>query len=147
MISLTSRKASELQSLYAPELNITGAALGGLVPNPRALQNMVNQGSLPSYSVSSMLGLSKDYQNLSDWLSANLVPALESKFRKAQHQCLSSDEKYDGQNIAMYYKQGVNALNDLIPQSVYKWGSTMGLRATPKIPWYVYEVRVGVPFG
>jgi hypothetical protein len=105
---------------------------------------MVDQGSLPSYSVSSMLGLSKDYKNLSDWLNLNLVPALEPQFRKAQHQCLTSNEKFDGQELGKYYKRGLKALDDAVPQTVYEWGSTMGLRATPKIPWYVYEVSLEV---
>jgi len=131
---------TELQPSYAPELKIAGAALGGLVPNMTLGLALYNKKERAKLSPPAILGLSHDYANLSKWLDDNLVPSLASEFRMAEKQCFDSNEKMFGhQDLGKYFKRGYNSLFDVVPNSVWTAASSMGQRATPQIPWYLYE--------
>jgi len=84
---LTSEWTAGLQPTYAPDVNIVGIALGGLVPNISASTEYVNGRLFSSLGPPGIVGLSHDYQNLSTWLDENLVPSTKAKFMRAGSQC------------------------------------------------------------
>jgi hypothetical protein len=144
-----------LHPLYAPELKIAGAAVGGLIPNMTALsgnfyiylkaQQLTSVGSMndaehAGFGPTTLLGLSHDYANLSNWLDQNLEPSLAKEFRKAEQQCIISDTMYAGKDLHKYFKGGAKSLSESVPVSVVNSAGVMGQRATPIAPWYLYEV-------
>jgi hypothetical protein len=106
----------------------------------------VNNGLHRLFAASSLLGLSHDYPELTTWLRDNLNPTFEAEFRKAEKQCIASDSIYIGKDIGKYFKRGLNALLDPIPQEVIKNTTVMGLRGAPKEPWYLYQVGTSHPY-
>ena len=141
---LTSEWTAELQPTYAPDINIVGIALGGLVPNLSASTEYVNGGLFSSLGPPGIVGLSHDYQNLSTWLDENLVPSTKAKFMQAGSQCITSNAiEYAFEDIGDYFIGGYAALSEPVPASILAATGLMGLRSTPTIPLYLYEVRSG----
>ncbi|KAF2398657.1 LIP-domain-containing protein [Trichodelitschia bisporula] len=138
--ALTGSWTTEMHPLYAPELKIHGAALGGNIPNITALVRTFNKGDRASFGPPIILGMSHDYKNLSDWLKENVIPGQEAALRKADYQCFDSNEAYARTELGIYFKRTYQSLmDDPVPQSVFYWGGVQGLRAVPKVPWYLYE--------
>lgn len=136
-------QTSEVHTLYAPELKIAGAALGGLVPNmtrgfgkkhtwqcdciwpclPPTIE-LYNRGERAKLAPPAILGLSHDYPNMSTWIAENLIPETSAEFRKADSQCFDSNaELFSYQDIGKYFKRGWDSLlNDPVPNSVMHSG-------------------------
>lgn len=132
---------TEMHPTYAPELEIVGAAFGGLVPNISALfdQESYERGERAFLSPPVMLGLSHDYKNMSDWLADNLVPEKEAEYRQGDKRCVDGNKNFTNTDMGLYMKRGYESIHETIPQSVAFATGVMGLRATPKIPWYIYH--------
>lgn len=126
---------------YSPELKIAGAAIGGLIPNLSALLELdrYSKGERARFGPPVILGLSHDFANLSLWMNNSLVKSNEEEYRKAEHHCFDSNSLYSYQDLGKYYTKGYGALQESIPRSVIASAGTMGNRATPTIPWYLYE--------
>lgn len=154
---LISGQATEVHPQYAPDLKIAGAGLGGLTPNLSLTMSknsssseqiaidqdtdLYNNGDRATYIPPAILGQSHDYKNMSKWLDENLIESLAPEFRKAESQCFNSNTIYQNQDMGKYFKNGFNSLRfDEVPNSVMKWAGTMGLRGTPKVPWYLHSV-------
>ena len=102
----------------------------------------MGESSVSLYLASALLGISHDFKNVSEWLSENLVPSLESEFRRAESQCLNSNTFYQQQDFGKYFKRGIKSLFDPLLVEVTNNVGTMGMRGTPAMPWYVYHVRI-----
>jgi hypothetical protein len=125
-----------MQPTYAPELKIAGMALGGLIPNITALlgicllwarckANAVSDDPESTYrsgyALPTLLGLSKDYKNLSDWLEANLKPETRDEFYKADAQCYDSNwADFTGKKIGSFLKNGHKSLYEAVPSSIFQ---------------------------
>ncbi|KAF2663164.1 LIP-domain-containing protein [Microthyrium microscopicum] len=131
---------AEIQPDYAPELKIDGIAIGGLVPNMTAGLALYNKNDRSSFIPATLIGLSKDYKNLSMWLDENLIPEKAAELRKVESQCFDSNyNMFHSQDIGKYLKRGWDSIFDPVPRSVFEVTGTSGQRATPKIPLYVSE--------
>jgi hypothetical protein len=74
-----------------------------------------------SYAPPVLIGLSKDYKNLSTWIDDNLVPSLRDEFYKGSSQCFDSNwEVFSGKRIGDYFKGGIDALYEPVPVSVFR---------------------------
>jgi len=94
-------------------------------------------------TIPAVLGLSHDYRNLSNWLKENLVPSKEKKFRESENKCMLGSWFVGEKDIGSYFKRGLNSLlNDDVPWDVVRDSGIMGLRGTPKSPWYLYSVML-----
>ncbi|TID27566.1 hypothetical protein E6O75_ATG00333 [Venturia nashicola] len=138
---VTAAWTTEVLSFYGSDVKIAGAALGGLVPNMTLGVEIYNKGERAKLTPPALLGLSHDYPNMSTWLTENLIPETAAEFRKADSQCFDSNEKqFAFQDIGKYFKRGWRSiLDDPVPRSVMHSGATMGARAVPNVPWYLYE--------
>lgn len=85
-------------------------------------------------------GLGHDYANMSTWLDQNLVPERAAEFRQTNGMCTSANDFYGNKTMSDYFKNGYASWHDAVPASVLTSGGVMGLRGTPKAPWYLYEV-------
>lgn len=88
-----------------------------------------------------LTGLSHDYRNLSSWLVENLVPDTAQRFWETETFCLTDNSNfYANDNMGSYFVRGYSSWNDTVVQDVVESAGIMGRRATPVIPWYLYEV-------
>lgn len=117
-----------------------------------------NKGERAKLTPPALLGLSHDYPNMSTWIAQELIPETAAEFRKADSQCFDSNAKlFAFQDIGKYFKRGWKSIvEDAVPRSVMASGcrsiitlvfrsrltveASMGVRATPNVPWYLYEV-------
>jgi hypothetical protein len=133
-------KATELQPSYAPDVEIAGAAVGGLIPDLPKLWGMshgkqellkktrtnpriaVQKTDWAMFTPPTLLGLAHDYANFSKWLDENLIPDKVADFRKGERQCFRSNEKfYYNQDMGTYFKHGYKSLTEHpIPVSVMR---------------------------
>lgn len=130
----------ELQPTYAPELSskIAGAAFGGLVPNLAVATAYTADTYLSGLSPPGLLGISHDYQNLSEWISDNVKPSMRSELYEADNLCIAAaDLMYAFQNLSNYFNADLFTAE--VPSTVFSGTGVMGMRSTPTIPMYIYE--------
>ena len=138
--ALASEWATELQPCYAPELQIAGAALGGLTPNVTSVLFTVNETPYAGLSPPGILGLSSQDPEFRSLIETLLVPLKAPLFNQASMQCVDQDiVTYLDQDITSYFVDG--AVTFTLP-NVTEFTNTygvMGLRDTPTVPLYVYK--------
>lgn len=66
--------AAELQSSYAPELNIVGAAEGGIPADLKSMLNMANNNAASGLIMGGMIGVSREYPELASLMDQSLNP-------------------------------------------------------------------------
>lgn len=135
--ALASEWAAELQSTYAPELHFIGAALGGLTPSVASVLNTINRGPFLNLAPKGLIGLSRAYSNLSDWLNQNLVPAKALAFASGFSCTGGHDFSYE--DLGIYFTRGFPSLADPVPASVFLAAGQMGLHGLPTFPLYFYK--------
>jgi hypothetical protein len=67
-----------------------------------------------------LIGLSHDYKNLSDWIDDNLKPETAAEFRVPEKACFGSFYGFDSQDTGKYFKRGFESIHDPVPDSVIK---------------------------
>jgi hypothetical protein len=135
--ALASGWAAELQPSYAPELNITGVAEGGLPANPAKVLAHINRGPFAGIAMSVIAGLRQAYPQLDAFLTSYLTPAGAAAFKKATTEC-------DADNVSTFAFQDVSdyftvpdPLNQAVPQQVLA-DATLG-RHAPTAPLFIYQ--------
>ncbi|BFZ58429.1 hypothetical protein PYCC9005_005491 [Savitreella phatthalungensis] len=141
--ALASEWATELQVQYAPELNISGAALGGLTPNVTsvllAVDGSIEAGLIPA----GILGLASQYPGALDLLNSTLKqsgPMNATGFFAARNYSLTqSIVAFAGQRITDYFVNGIMEL--YLPQlmRITNRDGMMGYHGTPDTQLYVYK--------
>jgi hypothetical protein len=135
--ALASGWAAELQSSYAPELNIKGIAEGGLPVNPGHVLTKINGGVFAGVAMSGIAGLRQAYPQLNTFLDTNLNAAGNAAFGQAATQCNPRNaSEFAWTNIYNYFTIP-NPLNAPVPQQVLA-DNTLG-QHTPTAPLYVYQ--------
>ena len=133
--------ATELQSCYAPEVKIAGAALGGLVPNITATYEFVNNKSSAGLLPAGLLGLSAQNKEFRTHLESLLFPQNASVFNYSLTNCPSAKgiAFFANQDIDSFFTIGANIIHDpMVTEFATEFG-IMGLRGTPKVPFYAYK--------
>jgi hypothetical protein len=102
----------------------------------------VNNAERARFIPATVLGMSHDYANFTQWLKDNLVPQHAAEFRAAENQCFdSNNNQFTGMDMNRFFKNNYSSLLwDPIPKTVRDSTGIMGQRGTPKAPWYLYEV-------
>ncbi|KAL3456266.1 putative lipase 2 precursor [Aspergillus heterothallicus] len=138
--SLASMWAAELQPSYAPELNFSGVAVGGTVPNVASVIKSINNGSSAGLAFSAVYGQAKAFPNMTEWLDGSLIKSKSDKFYAiANGTYPQAAAAGKDQDIYSYFKGGEAAFNDEVPQSVLKWSGQLGLHGTPNTPLFLYK--------
>jgi hypothetical protein len=141
--ALASEWAAELQVQYAPDLHFAGAALGGLTPNVTtvltAVSGSIEAGLIPA----GMLGLASQYPELEQFLLDRLNPTGEynaSTFFLARNQSLvESIVAFNGDDITAYFRDGLDVLQEPIPQRIINREGVMGYHGVPQMPLFAYK--------
>ncbi|KAG6031129.1 hypothetical protein E4U41_007704 [Claviceps citrina] len=79
--------AAEWQPLYAPELKIAGAAIGGPVPNLTNAFQSINGGAFAGLIPAGIVGLAKAYPELEKLVDEQLLPEHKEKYEQTKQQC------------------------------------------------------------
>lgn len=141
--ALAGEWASELQSGYAPELNFAGGALGGLTPNVSSVLLTINGGIYAGLAPSGILGLSSQFPELESFVQSQLHESgayNASQFNAARNYTLvQAIGAYAGQNLSLYFTDGINALQAPISQQVIASDGIMGTHGVPQFPLFVYK--------
>lgn len=140
--SLASEWAAELQPSYAPELSFEGAALGGLIANVTAVAVTINKSLFAGLGFAGIIGLSRAYPNLTQYLDENLLPEKRDEFFERGSFCLVGDTLAGAnQDLYTYFSTGEGALSDPVPASVLDASGQMGVYGTPQMPLYIYHAQ------
>ena len=138
--SFASQWASELQPTYAPELIFAGTAAGGLTPNLTSVFLTINDTPAAGLAIAAILGLSKAYSNLSDYLDTHLITSKAATFRMGNHRCFEADgEEYANQNLSDYFRNGQKFLSAPVPASIVNIAGILGRHGPPQQPLYLYK--------
>jgi hypothetical protein len=141
--ALASEWAAELQVQYAPELNFSGAALGGLTPNVTSVTNTVNGTASAGLVPSGVLGLASQYPAAYDFLISQLKtsgPFNKTGFLAARNMTLNEAiSTYANQDIFAYFTSGVATFQAPIVQQVVNKDGLMGYHGVPQMPLLAYK--------
>ncbi|KAI5965874.1 uncharacterized protein KGF55_001238 [Candida pseudojiufengensis] len=131
--AFTSAWASIYQPTYAPELNLVGAALGGLIPNITALIENVDGGPYAGLIVNILNGLSNEYPQFKN--------AIHKYGPTLKNYCLfSAAIHYFGTNFNEHiYK---NFINDKVMQRYFKRNDLLGGKFMPEIPIFIFHSKI-----
>lgn len=131
--------AFEQKDSYSPELNIAVAAVGGFVVNLTESFETVNGGSEFGYVPAAIVGLSREYQEISSFLNKALRAEKESKFYEVEHECGNVYlTTYANQNISDYIEGGMNSILKPEVLEVLR-NNSLGHSAPRGYPIFVYH--------
>ncbi|KAF2769285.1 LIP-domain-containing protein [Teratosphaeria nubilosa] len=138
--ALASEWAAELQVQYAPELNFTTAALGGLTPNITSVLESISGTVAAGLAPAGIVGLSTQWpdlaQLLQDDVKANMSEMLFSVVNETLTESLLS---FLFRDITSYFVNGVEDL--LKPAAVMPQDrdGQMGFHGFPQFPIFAYK--------
>lgn len=141
--ALASEWAAELQVQYAPELNISGAALGGVTPNITKILLYINGEVSAGLIPSAILGLATQHAELDAFIRSTLKtegPYNATGFLAALN--FTSDEAiayYAYENIGDYFTDGLSDLVGPVATKAMDLDGMMGYHGVPQMPLYVYQ--------
>lgn len=130
--------SAELAPTYAPELNLVGTAMGGVVANLTGVFVTNNAGLTAGFIPPSIWGLSTEYEGIKNIVDNKLVGWKQWYLEKAKSQCSSQNIlSFLFQNIYDYFEDGDQLL--YLPEVKKVMDSlTMGSN-TPQMPMYIYQ--------
>ncbi|KAJ6781463.1 hypothetical protein PWT90_02667 [Aphanocladium album] len=130
--------AAEIQPIYAPELNIAGAAIGGTTPNITNVLTAINKSAFTGLVPAGIQGLCTQYPELKAEVDRLLKPEYREKFDKTLHQCLLADA------ATFLFNDVVDMFTD--PQFMYANPVAVRIlneialgQAVPQMPIYWYK--------
>lgn len=135
--SLASGFAAELQPIYAPELKIAGAALGGTVPKIPPAIEAINQGAFTGLIPAGVQGLANEYPSIAKLIKENIISDKKPAFSDTKNLCLAANiVEYLGQDIYTYTKDP-----DIFttPEATKILDANAMGRHIPEIPLIVYK--------
>ncbi|CAK7266433.1 hypothetical protein SEPCBS57363_002085 [Sporothrix epigloea] len=141
--ALASEWAAELQVQYAPELNFSGAALGGLTPNVTSvlftLYDSIEAGLAPP----SILGLTNQFPDVYKYILSKLKttgPYNATGFLATLNYTLDENiSKFAFKNMSMYFENGLDDLFSPVSQKIINSDGIMGYHGVPQMPLFVYK--------
>jgi hypothetical protein len=142
--SLASGWAAELQNQYAPELNFSGAALGGLADNPTTIFYQDRGTWFSGLIPVALLGLTSQDPEAREYLLSQLKtegPYNKSGFLEAgKIDIATAFEVFANQTVLQNYFVNGSAIPQapLIQQIVDK-NTYMGYQGIPQMPLFIYK--------
>jgi Secretory lipase len=134
--SQASEFAAEEAPTYAPELDIVGAAIGGLPVNIGHIAAKADGGLFAGVYFAAAVGIARAYPQID--IDSLLTPAGKQMVKAISAMCIEQFvPTYLFQRIESYTKGGLNPLDDPTIQQVIA-DDTMGVVGVPRIPMQIY---------
>ncbi|KAI1397370.1 LIP-domain-containing protein [Hypoxylon fuscum] len=138
--SIATEAAAELQVQYAPELNIRGTVLGGLVADFSTNFDLFNESPLAGDLVNLLIGVTTQYPEATAYLRSRLHPAKASEFFEATNMTTTQAIIFwENQDIYSYFQGGAADLQAEVLQRVFKLEMKLGYHGVPAMPLFVYK--------
>jgi hypothetical protein len=141
--ALASEWAAELQVQYAPELEFSGAALGGLTPNITSVLHSVSGSVYAGLVPSGLLGLASQYPDFDQSLLQALNPSGQynkTGFLAARGMSqVETFEYYGDEDIFDYFIDGSAYFNTPLVKDVLSTEGNMGYHGVPHMPVFAYK--------
>ncbi|KAK2614695.1 hypothetical protein N8I77_001500 [Diaporthe amygdali] len=141
--ALASEWAAELAVQYAPEMNFSGAALGGLTPNVTSVLYTINKSNAIGLAPSSFLGLSSQYPAEREFLLSRLKtegPFNATGFLAALNYTVSqASAVYAYQDIGDYFIGGIADITSPSIIGIIDKDGIMGYHGVPQMPIFAYK--------
>ncbi|KAK0724378.1 secretory lipase-domain-containing protein, partial [Lasiosphaeris hirsuta] len=137
--------ALEMAASYAPELKISGGAVGGPAPNLTTVGQLMNGRDTAGLVVASVVGVTKQHPHVVEFLKGRLKdsgPFNESAFMAVVNMTgVDALEKYAKQNVYDYFENGAADLWHPIVQDVIDGDAVMGRHGAPRsdVPVFFYK--------
>ncbi|KAL6903972.1 secretory lipase domain-containing protein [Trichoderma evansii] len=134
------QSAINMQELYAPELEVAGAAMGGLPGLSKASDIFVlNKEQSSTLIASAMIGLSSQYEQLKEHIYSSLKPQFEELFYSPLRMCLQASSLFlSFQDIlGMFYEDSLPGLMKELEETFQKENTPP--KTTIKAPLYIYQ--------
>ncbi|KAK2591235.1 hypothetical protein QQS21_011077 [Conoideocrella luteorostrata] len=138
--SIGTMAAAQMQQQYAPELNIGGVALGGLVDNIAANFSLANKSPIAGTIAALLLGLTAQFPDAREYLESRLVPETRARFLSVLDiNAADTAVMFAGKDMFAYFKGGEADLQEPILQHLYKTQADVGNRNAPSMPLFLYK--------
>jgi len=142
---MPSEWALEFHQQYAPKINISGAALGGLVPNATDVVVSVGGTIWASHAISGILGIVSQYPDAYDFLLSQLKtsgPYNKTGFLAIKQMSYPQAHiVYNGQNMFDYFLDGSAIMQAPLIKTAFEQNAVMGFHGVPDIgvPLFIYK--------
>lgn len=137
--ALAAEWALELHDQYAPELNISAAALGGVPANaPAALFGSINKGVAAGLAFNAIMGISHAYADFASLLKEHLLPNASAIYDTTKQCTIASGVQFAYKNIWDYIDIREKFLDHPTVQKILA-ENTMGNLGVSKVPTYMYH--------
>lgn len=141
--AFASEYAAELQVQYAPELQIAGVALGGLVDNGTRAVDAVNGAPYAGLIPLGLLGLTAQYPEARAYVLDQLHdsgPFNETTFLSSFNLTLVQIFGiFANQTVYKYFKDGRDILYNPTLSKILSIESTLGSHGVPQAPLFIYK--------
>lgn len=141
--SIASEFAAELQVQYAPELSITGVAIGGLPTNITSSVLAANKSPFAGLLPAGLVGVSKQHpafnQTLRKSLKQNGEYNASTFLAVATMDVNTIFAEFAGQDMAAYFTDGFAIFESPEYKEVANTDAIMGYHGVPQMPLFVYK--------
>ncbi|SPJ87142.1 related to lipase 1 [Fusarium torulosum] len=138
--SIATFAAAELHSSYAPDVNIDGAVLGGVVDDISADLDKVNKSPLAGTLIALLLGITSQYPEARAYLKSRLNEDTKDEFMSVLHtEVTQAVRHFAGKDIYSFFQNGVADLRTPQMQNLYDSQAKLGYKGIPAMPMFVYK--------
>ncbi|KAH7020523.1 lipase [Ilyonectria destructans] len=138
--TIATEAAAEFQSHYAPELELAGTVLGGLVDDISADFDNLNKSPIACTLVAVLLGLTAQYPEAKACRERQLLPKTKDEFLSARHTSFAdATRRFAGRDVYGYFKGGAADLQALVLRNLYNAQTKPGSKGVPAMPMFVYK--------
>jgi hypothetical protein len=141
--SLASEFAAEMQVQYAPELQISGIALGGLVDNATDALDHVNGAPLAGLISVGLLGLTAQFPEVRafivDQLTDNGPYNKTTYLASLKSPLIEVFAIFANQTMWNYFRDGRDILYSPLLSPLLHTETTLGSHGVPQVPLFIYK--------
>ncbi|OCL06421.1 putative lipase 1 precursor, partial [Glonium stellatum] len=141
--SLASEWAAELQAQYAPELNFSGAAVGGVLVNVFSALKAITGTYFAELIPAGLIGITNQHPEAYEYLVSRLKPTgpyNRTTFLSIKNMSWNqSIGPFANQNIYDYFIGGMADLQAPVLQKIFASDGVMGHHGVPQMPLFVYN--------
>lgn len=138
--SIATEAAAELQVQYAPELTISGAAMGGVVVDFAANFHLLSGTPLAGDLVAGLLGVTAQYPEARAYLRSRLHAENGTEFLSNENMTTTESLTFfANKDIYSYFVGGAADLQAPVLRKVYNVEMKLGYHGVPAMPLFVYK--------
>ena len=141
--SLASEFAAEMQIQYAPELQLSGLALGGLVDNATDAIDDVNGAPLAGLIPLGLLGLTAQFPEVRAFIVDQLIdagPYNKTTFLSSLHLTVTEIFAiFANQTVWNYFRDGRDIVYNPLLSHLLHTESSLGSHGIPEAPLFIYK--------